>query len=117
MTPDDAAKVLAVAATFDQRHRPPTPADAEARAHAWAQALTPDMPTREAILAVVAHYQAMTDSVMPAHVNERWRVKRRAQMEREQQEARQVEARRGVPMPPEVRAKILAFTRRSEVES
>lgn len=112
MTPDDAAKVLAVAATFDQRHRPPSEADADARSMAWAQALNSKMPTEFAIRAVVAHYKDHTESVMPAHLNERWRAQHRLDVERAQQRA--LQQQRGVPMPPEVRAQILAFTRKVE---
>lgn len=112
MDANDAAKVLAVAATFDQRHRPPSEADADARAMAWASALNKKMPTDFAIRAVVAHYQDHTESVMPAHLNERWRTQHRLEVEREQQRA--LQSRRGVPMPPEVRAQILAFTRKAE---
>lgn len=111
---DDASKVLAVAATFDPRLRPPTEADATARALAWAQALRAEMPVDYAIRAVVAHYQESTDSIMPAHLNERWRAHRREELDRIESEARQVEGRRGVPMPPEVRAQILQFTQRTK---
>jgi hypothetical protein len=114
MNPDDASKVLAVAATFDQRHKPPTPEDADARSIAWAQALRPDMAVDFAIRAVVAHYQESTESIMPAHLNERWRAYAREKAELLEREARQREGTKGVPMPPEVRAKILQFTKRTE---
>jgi hypothetical protein len=117
MNPDDASKVLAVAATFDQRHRPPSDADADARSMAWAQALRPEMTVDYAIRSVVAHYQESTDSIMPAHLNERWRAYSREQADKLALEAREMEAAKGVPMPPEVRAKILEFTRRTEVQS
>lgn len=63
MTPAEAAALLAVAAAFDNR-KP----DADA-ATAWALALD-DMPFADCRNAIVAHYRASTDWLMPAHVLE-----------------------------------------------
>lgn len=103
MTPADAARVLAVAGTFDARLRPPSPEDADARAMAWAAALSPSMTPEYAQRAVVAHYADRTDAVMPAHLNERWKSYRARELDQEQSR-RMLEAPPGVPMPPEVKA-------------
>ena len=102
MTPAEAAKVLAIAAAFDGRLRPPSPADAQIRSVVWAEALD-DMPPAWAEKAVVTHYADETASLMPAHLNTAWRRHRKA--EAEQRHAYQLRAAPdGVPMPPEVRA-------------
>lgn len=104
MTPEQAAKVLAVAATYDQRLTPPTREDALARSLAWAQALRPDMSPEWAQQAVVAHYAEHTTVLMPAHLNSSWKSYRRAEIERSQHSALMATTAEGVPMPDEVRA-------------
>lgn len=113
MTPDDAARLLAVAGTFDQRLRPPSPEDAEARALAWAAALHSDMPPAFAQQAIVDHYADTTDAVMPAHLNGRYRVWRHRESEKAASR-RALEQPEGIPMPPEVKDKIRAFLRHTE---
>lgn len=108
MTPDDAARLLAVAGTFDARLRPPSPEDAQARALAWSAALMQDMPPTFAQQAIVAHYAETTDAVMPAHVNTRWRAHRHREAEREASR-RALDVPEGIPMPPEVKAQIKAL--------
>ena len=108
MTPAEAATVLAVAATFDPRLRPPTPEDARARASAWAIALD-DMPPVWAERAVVAHYAAETAALMPAHLNAEWRRQRRARAEKNHSAALG-SIPEGTPMPDSVR---MALTRRT----
>ena len=103
MTPEQAAKVLAVAGTFDARLTPPSREDALARAMAWAQALRADMPPDWAQQAVVAHYAEQTIPVMPAHLNVAWKAHRRAEADRAATRAA-LDAAGGVPMPDEVRA-------------
>jgi hypothetical protein len=61
MTPAEAAALLTVAAAFDNRKPDP---DA---AKAWSVSLG-DLPFVDCRDAIVAHYQATTDWVMPAHV-------------------------------------------------
>lgn len=104
MTPEQAAKVLAVAAAFDARLTPPTREDAAARALVWAQALQEDMTPEWAQQAVVSHYAESTAAVMPANLNSAWRVQRRADAERRHREALLAIPADGVPMPDEVRA-------------
>lgn len=110
MTPAEIAKVLATAATFDPRLKPPSAEDAQARVAAWSLALDPDMVSTWAQKAVVAHYATSDKALLPAHLNDHWAryVAHRAA------ELRQEEARRdryyaeqvAVPMPPEVRASL-----------
>jgi hypothetical protein len=61
MTPSDAAAALARAAAFDRR----TVGEVEARA--WAEAF-PHFTVDEVVAAIVEHYRATTDFLMPAHV-------------------------------------------------
>lgn len=110
MTPDDAARLLAVAGTFDPRLRPPTPEDAQARALAWAAALHSQMPQAWAQQAIIDHYSETTDAVMPAHINNRYRSYRAREAEKEASR-RALEQPEGIPMPPEVKEKIRAFLR------
>ena len=69
MTSQEAAAVLAKAATFDNRH-----ADAQA-ALSWSQALH-DIPLRDAMDAVVAHYAESTEWIRPGHIRARVTVVR-----------------------------------------
>lgn len=62
MNPSDTAAALARAAAFDRR----TVGEVEARA--WAEAMPADYTLPEVIAAIVAHYTASTDFLMPAHV-------------------------------------------------
>ncbi len=114
MTPADAARLLAVAGTFDPRLRPPSPEDAEARSLAWAGALDEDMPPEWAQRAVVKHYADTTEAVMPAHVNRAWRAHRRAEAERAATQ-RALDVAPGVPMPPEIREQIKALASKTRV--
>lgn len=66
MTPDEAAVVLAKAASYDNRK------PSAEMATSWAQALS-DIDVRSALQAVIAHYAADTSFVMPAHVRNRAR--------------------------------------------
>jgi hypothetical protein len=116
MTPADAARLLAVAGTFDPRLRPPTPEDAEARSLAWAGALDADMSPEWAQRAVVKHYADTTEAVMPAHVNRAWRAHRRAEAEREASR-RALDTVPGVPMPDEIREQIAALRSKTRVEA
>lgn len=104
MNEQDAARVLALAATFDMRMSPPTEADAAVRAGAWALALVHNMPPEWALQAVIDHYARSDTSVTPSMLNALWREQqRRSSQERERQE-RYESVGEGVPMPAEVRA-------------
>lgn len=115
MTPAEAATVLAVAATFDARLRPPTEEDSRLRAQAWAATLDLDMPVEEARALVNDHYRNFTDCLMPAHLNQLWRTRKRKLSESFHSEltmksisaAEQV----AVPMPPHVRQQLDAMLR------
>lgn len=107
---DEAAKVLAIAATFDPRLKPPSPQDARLRAEAWRAALIDAMDPRWAQDAVVAHYASSTEALMPAHLNRAWKSFREQQAMR-----KPIERGPGVPMPPEVKAQIEAVLRAKSV--
>lgn len=77
MKPEQAAVVLAMAATLDARLTPPSPEDAKARAVGWAHVLDQDMTVDEARACVIEHYREATASLMPAHVNRLHRDRRR----------------------------------------
>jgi hypothetical protein len=107
MTPQDAARVLAVACGLDARLTPPTPQDAQARAALWAAALHPDMPPRWAEEQAVAHYRRTTDILMPAHLNEAYRAVRDRQRTEEQRADLRQAAVAAVPMPADFHARAL----------
>ena len=112
MTPAEAARILAVATTFDARLTPPSREDAAARALAWSEALAKNMTVDDAIRAVIRHYASQTTAIMPAHVNAAWRDRCRA--EREEKERASITAVHvGVPMPPEIRAQLKAIGRQT----
>jgi len=117
MNPEQAAKVLAIAGTYDQRLTPPSREDAMARALAWSQALRGDMPVDWAQQAVVRHYSDQTTPVMPAHLNTAWRTHRRAEIERTQQAALLATPTGVVPMPAEVKAEWQRIMARVEVDT
>jgi len=110
MTPSEAAKVLAVAVTFDARLTPPSREDSVARAQAWAMALDQDMTEQEAIRMVVEHYRRSAESIMPAMLNQEHRRTREQNAEREAAtrilEQHRKAAEEAVPMPPEIREAI-----------
>lgn len=108
LSPQDAAKVLAVAATFDPRLRPPSPEDARARATAWASVLHERMTVEWAVRAVGAHYASETTMLMPAHLNAQHRLHRDREREEGQRAQRALQPANAVPMPPAVRGQIQA---------
>ena len=110
MNPFEAATVLAVAATLDNRLNPPSVEDSQIRAKAWAATLDPDLPVDVARRLVTAHYRERTEAVMPAHLNKAWRAERKRLSDEQHSmslmyeiaEASQV----AVPMPAEIKAMI-----------
>lgn len=68
MTPQEAAKVLAKAAAYDNRQA------TQAAAIAWAEALDQDLPLQDALRIVGEHYRDERAWVMPADINRRWRT-------------------------------------------
>lgn len=107
---DEVVKILGIAATFDQRLKPPTPQDARLRAEAWRAALIASMDPRWAQDAVVAHYASSTEALMPAHLNRSWKAFRESESMR-----KPIERGQGVPMPPEVKAQIRAVLQAKSV--
>lgn len=74
MTPQEAAKVLAKAAAYDNRQ------PNEAAPIAWAEALDRDMPLTDALRLVGEHYQDERTWIMPADINRRWRALGKARL-------------------------------------
>lgn len=111
MKPAEAATVLFVAGVFDPRLAPPTVGEADVRAAAWSAALDSDMPVEWAREAVTKHYSESSTAIMPAALNTAWRTERRVRAEkaRAEQQKRELEEAEAaaVPMPDELRAKIV----------
>lgn len=110
MNPSEAAKVLAVAVTFDARLTPPSREDSIARAQAWSLALDENMSEADAIRLVIAHYRESSETLMPAMLNASWRRARQVEADREKanralEEHRHAKAE-AVPMPPELKQQI-----------
>lgn len=116
MTPQEVAALLTAAAAVDDRIDP----DA-ARVQAWHAILLPDCPFEFARDALVEHYRERRDCLMPADVNVRWVVERKARAEqaRQEQQRREIEAssQDAVPMPEHVRALFATFRARSSVNN
>jgi hypothetical protein len=110
VTPSEAAKVLAVAVTFDSRLTPPSREDSIARAQAWSLALDERMTEQEAIRLVIDHYRESSDSLMPASLNKAYWRSREAGKERAITSDALDDHRRAmevaVPMPPEIKQQI-----------
>lgn len=113
MNEHEASIVLAFASTLDMRITPPSQADGAARSKAWAATLTAEMPPQFAVEYVRRHYATSTETVMPAHLNEAWKVHRRQEAEALEREA--LTSGKGVPMPPEVRRQLDALMRKHRV--
>lgn len=115
MTPAEAATVLAVAATFDARLRPPTEEDSRLRAQAWSATLDADMPAEQARALVNEHYRNFTDCLMPAHLNQLWRTRKRKLSETFHSELtmKSITAAEevAVPMPDHVRQQLQSLMR------
>jgi len=107
VNPSEAATVLAVAVTLDNRLKPPSREDAQARATAWSETLDSDLTPSVAQKIVIDHYRETTDSLMPAHVNRAWRSLRKQQKqfasEEAQRKAAAAAAAAAVPMPRDVK--------------
>jgi hypothetical protein len=102
MNPEECARLLAIAGTYDNRLTPPSKADAQARAVGWSKALDAAMPFEFAVDAIIHHYANQIVGLMPAHLNLEWRQHRKAEAERNAN-ARILEDRQGIPMPDYVR--------------
>lgn len=111
MTPAEVARVLAVAAAADPRHRTTDPAEASRRVEVWAAVLHPDMPLEWAAQAVLAHYAARTEALVPADLNHRFKAHRGAQASAASAAERRAAV--GVPMPDYVRAAYRSLPRRA----
>lgn len=120
MNGQEAARILALASTYDFRLSPPSDSDALVRAEAWALSFACDLPVDFALQAVVDHYAETEKSITPSAINAAWKShKRKAGEERVRQEREAEPDQPAVPMPPEVREqlrKIFASSRRVETE-
>lgn len=96
-----AALLLAVKAVDDRI------TNDDARVQAWAAILDERVTFAHARDAVVAHYRRETRPIMPADVNAHAKALR--DREHEQQERLALTAGGGVPMPPEIRARLDAM--------
>lgn len=112
MTPEEMFQVLSAAAAYDARLTPPSKADAMARARAWAAAVPDGLPVELAMETVVKHYARTRDQIMPADLNEAYRV-RRDRERGELEAAERSSGQRGVPMPEHVRQQMNALLARS----
>lgn len=68
MTPQEASRVLAKAAAYDNRQPD------QAAALAWSEALDRDLPLQDALRIVAEHYSDERAWIMPADINRRWRT-------------------------------------------
>jgi hypothetical protein len=120
VNPAEAARVLAVGATYDPRLNPPSREDSLARAQAWSLALDPDLAEADAVQLVIDHYRESTTAILPATVNLAWRRRKADQAERERSTRALTEQRSAaasaVPMPPEIRAAIHRIIHKTGVE-
>ncbi len=96
-----AALLLAVKAVDDRI------TNDDARVKAWAAILDDRVTFAHARDALVAHYRRETRPIMPADVNAHAKALR--DREHEQQERLAITSGGGVPMPPEIRARLDAM--------
>lgn len=68
MTPQEASRVLAKAAAYDNRQ------PNEVAPIAWSEALDRDLPLTDALRIVGEHYRDERAWIMPADINRRWRT-------------------------------------------
>ena len=120
MNAQEAAKVLALASTYDFRLSPPSDTDAIVRAEAWALTFAYDLTPEFALQAVVDHYSQTEKSITPSTINAAWRTHKRKAGEKRIRQEREAELDQpSVPMPAEVRARldeIFARPRRVETD-
>lgn len=106
MSPEDCARLLAIAGTYDNRITPPTRSDAQARSIGWSKALDHDMNLEFAIEAIIDHYANETNSLMPAHINRAWRAHRKAEAERRHAITAIPDNPDAIPMPESFKAEL-----------
>ena len=87
MTPQEASKVLAKAAAYDNRQPD------QSAALAWSEALDRDLPLPDALRIVSEHYRDERTWIMPADINRRWRTLGKTRLANAE--------RRGLPEAPE----------------
>ena len=107
MTPAEVSALLLAIRAVDDRI-----ADDDARVAAWSAILDSRVTFAHARDAVVAHYRRETRVIMPADVNVHARSLR--QREFEEQSRKAITGGQGVPMPPEVRARLDALLGRKD---
>lgn len=79
MNTAEALSLLGTCSAFDNR-KSENPAQAKVQAAAWAEALQPTMPLAWAKRAVVQHYAATRDWIMPSDLNSLWEAERRTRI-------------------------------------
>lgn len=107
MTPSEVSWLLLAIRAVDDRI-----SDDDARLAAWTAILDSRVTFEHAKDAVVQHYRRETRAIMPADVNAHARSLR--QREHEEQSRRAITGGQGVPMPPEVRARLDALLGRKD---
>lgn len=106
MTPAEVSALLVAVRAVDDRI-----ADDDARVAAWAAILDPRVTIDHAKDAVIQHYRRETRVIMPADVNTHAKTLR--QREHEETDRRAITSGQGVPMPPEIRARLNAVLGRN----
>lgn len=107
MTPAEVSALLLAIRAVDDRI-----ADDDARVAAWSAILDSRVTFAHAKDAVIQHYRRETRVIMPADVNAHAKALR--QREHEEHTRRAITGGQGVPMPPEVRARLDALLGRKD---
>jgi hypothetical protein len=107
MTPAEVSALLLAIRAVDDRI-----ADDDARVAAWSAILDSRVTFAHAKDAVIQHYRRETRTIMPADVNAH--AKGLRQREHEERTRAAITAGKGVPMPPEVRARLDALLGRKD---
>ena len=107
MTPGEVSALLLAVNAVDDRVT-----HDDARVQAWQGILDPRVTVSHARDAIVAHYRTQTRVIMPADVN--LHAKAARQREHEEQTRQAITEGQGVPIPPEVRARLDALLGRKD---
>lgn len=102
MTPAEVSALLVAVRSVDDRI-----ADDDARVAAWSAILDSRVTVEHGLDAVVSHYKRETRVIMPADVNLHAKGLRQREVEARQQQ--EITSGQGVPMPPEIRARLDAL--------
>ena len=106
MKKSEVAALFALIAFYDARVQ-----FDEGKLEAWNLALDEDMPFDFAKSIIVNHYADLTTAIMPANLNEKWRIARRDYVKRDFNDKMAVEREQAnsvaVPCPPDIREQLL----------